>query len=301
MSEPLLRADRARIAVDGATAIDALSLVTGGDRVMLVGDSAALVAALTGLAPGRDPAAAPGGHARVIDGRLALLGRDVGRGEHHSVVGLVPLDPPMPDSWTVEEYVAWGARLGGRSRREGRERAAATLERLALAGCRRKPLRLLGTVARRAVAVAQALVLDPPALVLEAPLTELPSEAAAFLVATFARAAAGRAVLLSVGRLGPHGVAAELARTATDVCVLRRGRLVLHADPAALPARARLYELTVWSRAEALREVLARRGLDLRGGPLHFALSVPEPLGAREIVAAAAEARAPLTTCVPLL
>ncbi|MBW2527344.1 MAG: hypothetical protein JRI23_24390, partial [Deltaproteobacteria bacterium] len=59
MTEPVLRADGARIAIDGATAVASLSLRTLGPRVVLGGDVAPLMRVLMGPAsvPAADAAA----------------------------------------------------------------------------------------------------------------------------------------------------------------------------------------------------------------------------------------------------
>jgi len=90
---PVLEAEGARVAVDGATAIEELSLQSRGQRVLLLGDAAALLAVLTGAPLGRaagEPSE-PTGRARLVRGELRLRGRDVGKGKHHAAVGSAPL------------------------------------------------------------------------------------------------------------------------------------------------------------------------------------------------------------------
>src|SRR6185437_10691627 len=88
----LFEAHEARVAVDGVVAVDRLSVVTAGDRVVLAGDAGALLAAITG-APrvagggariavgGMDGAALPG-EASVVAGTLLLAGKSVAEGAH---------------------------------------------------------------------------------------------------------------------------------------------------------------------------------------------------------------------------
>jgi ABC-2 type transport system ATP-binding protein len=126
VTAPVLSASEARIAVDGVTAIDRLTLETKGDHVVVAGDARALFAAITGV-PLADPAADDGlpGEAYVTAGTLTLAGAAVAQRAHLRVMGAAPLDPPLPPRWTAEEYVAWGARLAGETPPAARELADA--------------------------------------------------------------------------------------------------------------------------------------------------------------------------------
>src|SRR5699024_3666922 len=98
---PLLAASEARIAVDGVTAIDRLTLATEGDHVLVAGDTRALFAAITGV-PLADPAAPEGddgalpGEAFVVAGTLSVAGHSVAERAHLATIGAAPLDPPLP-------------------------------------------------------------------------------------------------------------------------------------------------------------------------------------------------------------
>ncbi|MBI4700660.1 MAG: ABC transporter ATP-binding protein [Deltaproteobacteria bacterium] len=302
-SVPVLLAQAARIAVDGVVAYAELDLATRGDRVLCMGDTGPLLGALCGtsrVAPGRGDGP-PGGLARVVAGSLRLLGRDVRRGEHYAASGLAPLDPPLPARWPVVDYLGWAARLAGASARASRALAHATLDRLGLADLGRRRLGVLGTPERRAAVIAQALVATPPLIVVEDPLCGLEGHAALWIQTVLGRAVAGRAALVSAGRVVLEGAAGELLRSATDLCVLRGGRLVAQAAPAELLPAAAMYELTVRRGAEALRQELAEAGMALTGGPLHFCLRLPEHASVTDALAAAARVRAVVISCSPLL
>ena len=311
MSEPVLVAEQLRLAVGGTTATAELDLRTRGDRVALAGDAGSLLGVLFGT---RAPGASPEGHlarapVRVVGGTLRLLGADVGRGEHHALAGLAPLDPPLPGRWTVEEYLVAGARLGGVGARQARSAAAATLERLGLGAARKRVLRGAQRAERRAVVIAQAVVTEPQVLVAEAPLGGLEPRAAAFVLEVLRRATAGRAAVLSFARVLPPGPESELTATATDLCWLGAGRLLLHAEPREVLTGARCLELTVAANADGLRQELSALGIRLEGGPQHFLVVMPpkqdaargEALSVTTVLAAAARARAPVVRCVPAM
>ncbi len=300
-AEPVLVADHARIAVAQATSLDGLSFSTRGKRVLLGGDSAPLLALLSATPGGHDPSEASQQHAELVAGSLRLLGREVGAGEHFAIAGVAPLDPLAPASWTVQDYLAWGARLSGSSAKNALSLASAALERLHIAGHRRRVLRLLNRVERRAVALALAAVSDPAVLVVPEIFSGVDEQAASFLAATLGHAAQGRAVILTATHISPHGVIGRLARTASDIILFRRGQLLAHASPQEVFGDARLYELTVRSNVEPLRSALAERGLELWGGPLHFSIRLPAEMKPWELLAAAAQAEAAVVSFVPLL
>jgi len=297
---PTLEAQDARVVVGDAAMMVGLSLRTRGDRVLMVGSTEALVAAIGGISrfsvsDGADLAA------RITDGWLRVAGADVASGDHVARCGVAPLEPLVPPGWTVQEYLGWGARLGGAPRGDAKALVGRALERLGIGALRRRKLGGLARVDRRAVTLALAVVRDPAVILVDDPLANLTDDEVTALLTVQAAAAEGRSAIITVPHLAAHSPAAHLARTATDVLVFRGGELVLTAEPASLFGAATVYELTVQEGAEALRTALAKRGIDLRGGPEHFSVSLPGDQGPSDVLAAAAEVRAAVTTCVPLL
>jgi ABC-2 type transport system ATP-binding protein len=318
---PLFEADGARVAVDGVVAIERLSCASTGDRALVVGDAGALFAVLTGvplgvrapsiatrsadprwapLAPERDPEAPPG-EARVCAGALRLAGRDVGRGEHVGAIGAAPLDPPLPPAWTAVDHVGWSARLAGAGRRAAVELAAAALARVGLERARKRPLKTFVLAERRALVLAAAAVTSPPVLVLEAPLAGLDGAQADFVASAVAAVTDGRRAIVSATRVDPSTPEGALARGASWALLLSGGERVADGTPAELFAGARTYALSVRTNAGALREALRARGIELRGDPPRCTVALPEGATTREILAAAAEARAAVVEMVPLV
>jgi ABC-2 type transport system ATP-binding protein len=115
------------------------------------------------------------------------------------------------------------------------------------------------------------------------------------------KATRGRGAIVSVPALSAQGAVGQLLRSASDVCLLRAGRLVAHAPPAHLFDGVRLYEITVRTNAEALREALAQRGVELAGGPVCFTARLPEGADATMVLQAAARAQAAVLRCFPVL
>jgi ABC-type multidrug transport system ATPase subunit len=291
------------VVVDGASAVRELTLRSRGDRVLLVGQTEPLMGLLTGAPLSLDERRSPSasGVARLASGTLRVAGHEVRKKAHLRAVGVAPRDPPLPSQWVGLDYLRWSARLRGAGRRASGVQAEAALEALGIGELRRRMLSAMSRPQRQALGLARALLGEPDTIVIDEPLHDLDGDAAALMLQLLDRACAGRAVLLSLPRVQPAATQSSLARSASDVCVIRDGRLLLHASPDELFASARLYEVTVAHGAEALRSTLASRGAELEGGPTHFSARTPATMGAGDILAAAAEARAAVVSCQPLL
>lgn len=310
---PLLAAEGARIAIDGVVAVDRLTLVTSGDRAVFAGDPGALLSAITGVprsasgaaraassSAGDDDEPLPG-EAFVVAGALLLAGRSVAEGAHVASMGAAPLDPPLPEAWSAEDYVVWGARLAGMSRGAARSLAMTALARAGLAEARKRPIRALALHEKRALALAQAAASQPDVIVAEAPMSGLDGQAAAFVLRAIAGAIEGRRALLSVTRLDPASPEGELARGASHLVVMAGGEVALEGSPGELFSGARVVALTVRSNAALFGEELAARGIELRGGPVRFSASLPAGASTRDLLAAARAARAAVVELVPVI
>ncbi|EYF04052.1 ABC transporter ATP-binding protein [Chondromyces apiculatus] len=301
---PLFEAHEVRIAVDDVVAIEGLTCATHGDRLLCTGETQALLGVLLGVplaARGRRGAGEPEGEARVVAGTLRLAGREVGRAAHRSIAGGAMLDPPLPVAWTAEAYVSWSAKLGGGPARAGRDLARAALTKVGLGHAALRQIGGLSLHERRALGLAAAVALSPAVVVLEDPLSGLDGSAAAFVMAAVAAVTEGRQALISVGHLRMSGATGALLQGATDLLVLAEGALVFAGAPAEVSEGRRVYALVTRGQVERLREALEGRGLGVRGGTTRLLVTLREGMTTRDIVAAAAEARAPLLEMVPVI
>jgi branched-chain amino acid transport system ATP-binding protein len=126
----------------------------------------------------------------------------------------------------------WRA-LTRRSRQAARERAAAILERIGLAGQAEQSPRALPLGQRKRLEVARAIALDPRLLLLDEPLAGLSSAEAATmadLIRTLPQA--GITVVLVEHNLG------EVLRVADRIVVLDGGKVLADGAPAEVMARA---------------------------------------------------------------
>ena len=195
--------------------------VAAGEAVLLVGENGAGKTTLLRVATGfLDPDAGV-----VIVGGVAMA-RDRARAQ--AQLGYLPEHAPAPGELTVREHLYLRARQ--------KRVAAAGLERaIALAGlgeALRQRIATLSKGFRQRVGLADALLGDPPLLVLDEPTSGMDPIQVGQLRAHLIAAARDRAVLVS-----SHAVA-DLEPLATRVAVLREGALVALDTPAALCRRA---------------------------------------------------------------
>lgn len=305
---PVLTLSDARIVVDDIVAIEQISLVSKGDRVLLVGEADELLSLLTGVSMGsrsRGTKASSSdlpGKARLSRGEASVLGMSIlPSGTHLLHTGVAALDPPLPPQWTAEQYVAWGARLSGASASASAELAANALARAGLAQARKRLLPTLALPERRALLLAHAGVTSPPLIIAEAPLSGLEGAAAEFVLAALAALTEGRKAIVSASRLSPASPEGFLAEGASYVAVIAGGNVALSGTPGELLSGTSIYGLTVRGNAAALEHELTQRGLRCTGGPKHFSVVLPEGASTRDILIAAKAAGATLIELLPFI
>jgi ABC-2 type transport system ATP-binding protein len=135
-------------------------------------------------------------------------------------VGYVPEDAPLYDGMRVGEFLRFMAAIKGVSGRAAGAAVAAAVERLDLGPVLRMPIGKVSRGYRQRVSIAQALVNEPPLLILDEPTNALDAYQV-IGVRELIRAMAGRRTVI----LASH-VLAEIERVASRVMILRDGRLL---------------------------------------------------------------------------
>ncbi|GMQ89194.1 MAG: ABC transporter ATP-binding protein [Gammaproteobacteria bacterium] len=104
-------------------------------------------------------------------GQIRVAGFDVSRQpiEVKRRIGYLPEGAPAYDDMTATAFLDFIARIRGYNRRERRERVAASIDKANLGSVVHKPIETLSKGFKRRVGLAQAILHDPPILVMDEP------------------------------------------------------------------------------------------------------------------------------------
>jgi len=192
-------------------------------------------------------------------GRAVVAGYDVRR-EPLAVrarVGLVTDAPGLYERMTAPAYLDLFGALYGMPPPDRARRIAALLALLELEAHRRERMAGFSKGMKQKVALARALLHDPPVLFLDEPTSGLDPLAARTVRALITDLkAANRSIVLCTHDLD------EAERLADEVAILRAGRLVRRAAPAALRAQAARETLVRVALAAPCPGALAAAGID---------------------------------------
>ena len=166
-------------------------------------------------------------------GRILLAGHDMARAPQQAKrhLGYLPERPPVYDELTVDEYLAFCARLHGIERAK---RADAITRAKADCGLEAVGRRLIGHLSKgyqQRVGIAQAIVHRPDVLILDEPTAGLDPNQLRGIRELVGRLAEAHSVIVS------SHILSEIQAVAHRVMILHRGRVVL--DEALADAEAR--------------------------------------------------------------
>lgn len=184
------------------------------------------------------------------EGSISLLGNPVrpGCGDQYRALGYMPEAVPLYTDLTVREQLRFVCGARGAAP-DAWVRAAAVTELEPMLS------RLIGHLSkgyRQRVGLAQALIGDPPLLLLDEPASGLdPRQAAGLRTLLETLAAEGTALLVS------SHILSQMGAVATRLVVLHQGRMVADTTPAALIGSENLLVLTVDQVTPALLDALA--------------------------------------------
>ena len=189
-------------------------------------------------------------------GRARVCGHDV-VGEPlaaRRALGYLPEGAPSYGELSVAEFLAFAARVRGMTGVSGRRGLDETIERLQLQPVLGQGIETLSKGYRRRVCLAQALLHDPPALILDEPTDGLDPNQQREVHALIRNMARDRAIIVSTHALG------EVRAACNRVAILARGRLRAEGTPAELERQSRFHHAVSFrAPASALaREMLGR-------------------------------------------
>ncbi len=227
-STPIIRAEGLTHRYGRLRAVDDLSFsVAQGEVLALLGPNGAgkttTLSMLTGtLAP----------HA----GRICIAGHNLSEAPQQAkrALGYLPEIPPLYPELTVSEYLHFCARLHGMNRRSARTATHAVCARCGLETVARRLIGHLSKGYRQRVGIAQAIVHQPAAVILDEPTVGLDPVQIRASRELIRGLVASAAVIVSTHLLN------EAEEIATRVIILAHGHIVHEISTAATPLQLRL-------------------------------------------------------------
>jgi ABC-type multidrug transport system ATPase subunit len=284
VTKPVLEAARLRVDVAGVPEIEGLSFETTGDRVLILAAPTALFRAAAG--------ALGASHGELLTG--GIKPEDAVRAR---VAAGAPIDPPLPPSWTSQEYVTWSARLAGHAKRDAVARADDLLGRLKLDSLGSLRLRHVPLPARRAVVVAAALATGATTLFLEDPVRGMAEDAARTFARVVLRATAGLRMVVFSPR---SSLASPFAIDADEVLMMDGKSVLAQGAPAEVAARDRSYALRLHGGRVDFARLAEKRGARVSGRGPSYTVDLGETLRPNDLLDVAAAAGAVILELRPL-
>lgn len=174
-------------------------------------------------------------------------------------IGYLPENVPLPADARVSEYLDFRARLKGIARGKRSSACDRVLELCGLVPMRRRILNQLSRGYRQRVGLADALLAEPPVLILDEPTGGLDPGQRQEVLDMVQRLRGERTVMLS------SHVLAEVERVCSKVAIIKSGRIVAGGTREELEADAgRLGEVEIHApgRGDALAAWLTEQGHD---------------------------------------
>lgn len=194
------------------------------------------------------------GFLRPSAGRASICGHDVVEDSlaARAHLGYLPEQVPLYPELRVHEYLAHRAELKGLPRRERRDAVATAIGQVGLRGQEQRIIGQLSKGYRQRVGLADALLHQPPVLILDEPTDGLDPNQRREVLALIASLARERAVVLST-----H-VLPEVEGVCHRLVILDRGRVVATGTPGEITRRLGPSALASAVGAGALVAVTAR-------------------------------------------
>lgn len=186
------------------------------------------------------------GQARPDVGRVLVGGHDARSTSARRLVGYCPDVDAFYEEMSGRQFIEAMARLCGYSGAESRRRAGAMLEKVGMTGRAERKLRGYSKGMRQRIKLAQALLHDPPLLVLDEPMSGIDPVGRAEFVTLFKELAAmGKCLLISSHELD------ELEKLTDHVVIMSHGRVA--AADTVPRIRERLIEVPTTIRIDVTR------------------------------------------------
>ncbi|MEA5604784.1 ABC transporter ATP-binding protein [Nostoc sp. UHCC 0252] len=197
------------------------------------------------------------GYLPATNGNARIAGYDVHENSLavRQRIGYLPETPPLYPDMTVEGFLHFVARIKGVSAGDRANKVTAAIERCNLEDKRRVIIRKLSKGYRQRVGIAQAIVHDPPAIILDEPTVGLDPRQI-IEVRNLIKSLAGTHTII----LSTH-ILPEVSMTCSRVAIINRGKVVATNTPENLMTQltgGSGYELEIEGEAALAKQVLQK-------------------------------------------
>jgi len=195
------------------------------------------------------------GYLPASDGNARIAGYDVHENSLavRQKIGYLPETPPLYPEMTVEAFLHFVAQIKGVAAGDRNQKVTAAIERCNLEDKRRVIIRKLSKGYRQRVGIAQAIVHDPPAIILDEPTVGLDPRQI-IEVRNLIKSLAGTHTII----LSTH-ILPEVSMTCSRVAIINRGKVVATNTPENLMTQltgGSGYEIEIEGEAALAKQVL---------------------------------------------
>jgi len=177
------------------------------------------------------------GYLAPTEGRIRVCGHDVETDTiaAQAAVGYLPEGAPTYGDMTARKFLAFIAEVRGFKGAEAKARVAAAVEKTELAPVLDQPIETLSKGFKRRVGIAQAILHDPPVLIMDEPTDGLDPNQKHSVRKLIRAMSAEKAIIVSTHLLE------EVEAICTRAVIIDRGAIVADGTPAELLARSRYH------------------------------------------------------------
>ncbi|HWA90652.1 MAG TPA: ABC transporter ATP-binding protein [Rhizomicrobium sp.] len=175
------------------------------------------------------------GYLAPTAGRVSVCGHDVEKDPiaAQSCIGYLPEGAPAYGDMTSRQFLRFIAEVRGFRGEAAKEAVAKSVAKTELAGVLEQPIRTLSKGFKRRVGVAQAILHDPPVLIMDEPTDGLDPNQKHSVRSLLKAMAPNKAIIVSTHLLE------EVEAVCTRAVIIDRGGIVADGKPAELLARSR--------------------------------------------------------------
>ena len=187
-------------------------------------------------------------------GRVTVCGHDIARApiQAKAAIGYLPEGAPAYGDMTPASFLAFAAAARGMSRQAARAGIQAAVAEVELDPVMEQPIETLSKGYKRRVGLAQAILHDPPVLILDEPTDGLDPNQKHQVRGLIRQMARDKAIIISTHILEEVGAVCGRAM------IIARGRIVADGTPAELEAMSRYHNaIQIRVRAEGVEASLA--------------------------------------------